>query len=145
MSDHPIPPGAGGLEAPKRKHAIARLLNKLILASGSKGYQQGRQIADDERITDADIDRIEQQILSIVDELLAALPSAGGGWQPIETCPKNGENFLAAIAQAVFLAHWANGLVDSSSYDNDCGYLSRRADHWMPLPPAPATETPTQE
>lgn len=124
MTEQKLPPGAGGLEAPKRKHAIARLLNKLILASGSKGYQQNRQIADDDRITDADIDRIEQQILSIVDELLAALPSAGG-WPLSDSDVKM---IISALQQ--------DDDVDLHAYNRIVNAL---------LPPAPATETPTQE
>jgi hypothetical protein len=59
-------------------------------------------------------------------------------WRPIETAPKNGINFLAASpASSVFFAHWANGVVDSSSWNGDGGYQGRYATHWMPLPSPP--------
>jgi len=68
------------------------------------------------------------------------------GWQPIATAPKDGTNFLAvSYASSVFLAHWANGVVDSCSYDNDCGYSSRFATHWMPLPEPPKADPPARE
>jgi Protein of unknown function (DUF551) len=54
--------------------------------------------------------------------------------------PTSGANFLAcSVASSVFLAHWANGLVDSSSYQDDHGYLVRHATHWQPLPDPPAS------
>jgi hypothetical protein len=54
-------------------------------------------------------------------------------WQPIETCPKSGLNFLACSpASSVF---YANGVVDSSDWSDDGGYRERYATHWMPLPP----------
>jgi hypothetical protein len=64
-----------------------------------------------------------------------------GEWQPIETAPKDGTNFLACSeASSVFLAHYANGIVDSSSWGDDYGYMERRATHWMPLPAPPSTD-----
>ena len=69
----------------------------------------------------------------------AALEAAS--WRPISEAPRNGTNFLAASpASSVFLAHYANGVVDSSSYTDDAGYLDRYATHWQPLPPPPAQQ-----
>lgn len=59
-------------------------------------------------------------------------------WLPIETAPKDGTNFLAcSSASSVFLAHYANGVVDSSDWTDADGYLARYATHWMPLPERP--------
>ena len=56
-------------------------------------------------------------------------------WQPIETAPKDGTNFLACSpTSSVFWAHWANGVVDSSSWHESHGYMARTATHWMPVP-----------
>lgn len=61
-----------------------------------------------------------------------------GKWQSIESAPRDGTNFLACSPQSsVFLAHWANGVVDSSSWEDDDGYRERHATHWMPLPLPP--------
>lgn len=60
-------------------------------------------------------------------------------WLPIDTAPKDGTNFLACSpASSVFLAHYANGVVDSSDWTDGDGYKERHATHWMPLP-APAS------
>lgn len=58
------------------------------------------------------------------------------GWQPIETCPKDGTCFLACSeASSVFWAHWANGVVDGTDYNgDDGGYRERHASYWMPVP-----------
>jgi hypothetical protein len=60
---------------------------------------------------------------------------SAGQWWPIESCPRDGTNFLAcSTASSVFFAHYANGVVDSSDYSEDGGYRARHATHWMPLP-----------
>jgi hypothetical protein len=82
---------------------------------------------------------------------LAACLAAEGeaepqGWQLIATVPKDGTNFLAVShASAVFYAHWANGVVDSSSFSDDWGYHSRFATHWMPLPAPPVASPAAPE
>lgn len=72
-------------------------------------------------------------------------------WQPIETAPRNGTSFLAcSAASSVFFAHWANGVVDGTSWTDEGGYEGRHATHWQPLPapyspvaePVTAAETP---
>ena len=69
----------------------------------------------------------------------AAVPREQVEWQPIETAPRDGTSFLAcSSASSVFLAHWANGVVDDSSYSDDTGYLERYATDWQHLP-APVT------
>lgn len=59
----------------RAEQEIGLLLNKLVLAAGSKGYQMDRDfpLPDDEQITDADIDRLEGQIVDRVRDLLARL------------------------------------------------------------------------
>ena len=62
-------------------------------------------------------------------------------WLPIESAPKTGVCFLACSpASSVYLAHWANGVVDSSSWTEEAGYQSRYATHWRPLPSPPQTK-----
>jgi hypothetical protein len=59
-------------------------------------------------------------------------------WLPIESAPKDGTNFLAcSSASSVFLAHYANGIVDSSDWTDGGGYQHRHATHWMKLPEPP--------
>lgn len=72
-------------------------------------------------------------------ELRAILDGAEGeDWRPIETAPKDGTNFLACSpASSVFYAHWANGVVDSSSWMDEFGYQGRHATVWQPLPEPP--------
>jgi hypothetical protein len=74
------------------------------------------------------------------EDALRAQPVA---WQPIESAPRTGLCFLAAsTASSVFLAHWANGVVDSSSWNEDAGYQERYATHWQPLPLPPGCAAP---
>lgn len=92
---------------------------------------------------------IDQCWREYIDQAEAAIEALrkhdADGWQPIETCPRNGLNFLAAsTASSVFFAHWANGLVDSSSWTEDGGYASRHATHWQPLPPPPVAHRRSQ-
>lgn len=63
------------------------------------------------------------------------------GWRPIATAPQDGTSYLAAsAASSVFLAHYANGVIDSSSWTDEGGYEPRHATHWMPLPPPPGVD-----
>ena len=83
------------------------------------------------------------EFVELLREVLDRLPTGRGGWLPIETVPKDGTNFLACSeASSVFYAHWANGVVDSSSWNDDTGYSGRRATYWMPLPPPPPAGAP---
>ena len=59
-------------------------------------------------------------------------------WQPIETAPKDGTEFLGSVGVSyqggVVVLHW----------DKDDGFIDWDADfwdptHWMPLPPPPET------
>lgn len=81
---------------------------------------------------------VANTLTRIADRFSKADPVAP--WQPIETCPKDGTNFLAASpASSVFYAHWANGVVDSASWNDVGGYCGRHATHWMPLPSPPVS------
>ena len=80
------------------------------------------------------INRLREQ----VEQLSAACAQAAAEretWQPIETAPKDGTNFLACSpASSVFYAHWANGVVDSADWSDADGYRARHATVWQPLP-----------
>ncbi len=76
----------------------------------------------------------------------AAVPREEAEWQPMETVPKDGTSFLACShASSVFLARWANGVVDGSSYSDDTGYLERYATRWRALPEPAAAEAEAKE
>jgi hypothetical protein len=53
---------------PQLHTEIALLLNRLVLASLAKGAQEQLDIPKEDRITDADIDKIEWQILDLVKD-----------------------------------------------------------------------------
>lgn len=58
-------------------------------------------------------------------------------WQPIETCPKDGSEFLTY--DATNTGYYNIGVYDKEDEevwmaDYDC---SLHATHWMPLPPPP--------
>lgn len=62
-----------------------------------------------------------------------------GGWQPIETAPKDGSKFLA------WRRHSTLPLIVAynDEYDQyECidGHLVYSLTHWQPLPPSPAAE-----
>lgn len=64
-----------------------------------------------------------------------------GGWQPIETAPKDGSNVLLALERGWNVARWNAGEPDEAGLwglawggvAEDCQVLG-----WMPLPPPPA-------
>lgn len=50
------------------RRRAALLLNKLVLAAHAQGYQHASpETAFDDRITDADLEKLEQQILTLLD------------------------------------------------------------------------------
>jgi len=70
-------------------------------------------------------------------------------WQPIETCPKDGNAFLAGKWNYdrthwwVYKVHWANGVVDGG-WDGAREMIEVPCTHWMPLP-GPPTPTSNSE
>lgn len=63
-------------------------------------------------------------------------------WQPIESCPKDGNAFLAGRWNRdntywwVFKVHWANGIIDGG-WDGAREPTENPCTHWMPLPSPP--------
>lgn len=51
-------------------------------------------------------------------------------WQPIETAPTNGTPILIFVHGEVAIATWYSGKYQGVGQPT----------HWMPLPPAPATD-----
>lgn len=85
-------------------------------------------------------------------EALAAIQSQPdvvvGGWQPIETAPKDGTRvllYLAAPWSRLELARWyqpwgnwqTDGDEPDQFRDEYCGIGSQLPTHWQPLPPPP--------
>lgn len=84
-----------------------------------------------------------------IAELRAAIAAMGGaGWRPIETAPRDGMPFLAAI----WVSHndcarrWDmhvigyDGVEGEMNSDFETGWDLEDYSHWMPLPPAPETQ-----
>lgn len=63
-----------------------------------------------------------------------------GGWQDIETAPKDFKSYLV-YAGGVFLAHQDNMGRWRGTHN---GFLPAKATHWRPLPSPPHTFTPDQ-
>ena len=84
---------------------------------------------------------IRQEILDSIASIVAAAPSAGSGWMPIETAPKDGSSFLGVSGHWIITMHWHRIQQCFAS----CGPSYERipADeqptHWQPLPPPPTT------
>ncbi len=68
--------------------------------------------------------------------------SQAGGWQPIETAPKDGTDILVLNEEGVFEASADDGRwIPLASDYHGCGCCSEAFEepsHWMPLPPPPA-------
>ena len=67
-------------------------------------------------------------------------------WQPIGSCPKDGNAFLAGRWNRnrtywwVFKVHWANGIVDGG-WDGVREPIENPCTHWMPLPDPPPPDS----
>ncbi len=74
-------------------------------------------------------------LLSHIDTLTSRLAeeTAGRGWQPIETAPKDGSPFLAANQKAQALLVWRDNRFDGWAY-------WEAPTRWQPLPPPPTPE-----
>ena len=68
-------------------------------------------------------------------------------WQPIETAPKDGSQFIGGLyvrcwnhARDTARLEWEQHVI---SYNNDeemdCGWSFNDFTHWMPLPPPPTS------
>jgi len=76
---------------------------------------------------------------------ISAMPlSSDGGWQPIETAPKDGTRFLAVghRVNEIDIVHWGNGRYLSRTKGWNQAFVSHPGNevaptHWMPLPSAP--------
>lgn len=87
--------------------------------------------------------------------------SAGAGWQPIETAPKDGALFMCWVAAVQYgtndegqqyqidvsqvdFCQWQSfeEAPDGGWFEPCCGHISdhQRVTHWMPLPAAPGSE-----
>lgn len=74
-------------------------------------------------------------------------------WQPIDTAPRDGTEFLAwdAVARKMDVAHmvqtkrhpdvwWCEAVQEDAEYGplpDDFGYRTEQITHWRPLPPEP--------
>ena len=90
--------------------------------------------------TAQNINTFWQANIRLIAERDAAIARAKAAlqWQPIETAPKDGTEFLGSVGVSyqggVVVLHW----------DKDDGFIDWDADfwdptHWMPLPPPPET------
>jgi hypothetical protein len=67
----------------------------------------------------------------------SAAPAPSGGWQPIETAPKDGTRILgfrSGWAEAIGVAFWR---CDWEEWRSVPGDYSWNLTHWMPLPEPP--------
>jgi hypothetical protein len=62
-----------------------------------------------------------------VHSVEAAMKDANGGWQPIETAPKDVASLLFSFESGPSVKHWGGF----------CGHNQPCFTHWMPLPAAP--------
>ena len=139
------PRGAPAEPEGYQQKKIAILLNRLVLASIAKGAQSQLDLAAEDRITDADLEAIEQKILA------AAAPRCApqGEWQPIETAPKDRAVLLwwseASNRPVVGLwckrgkGHWFSDVTDCQEPEGS------NPTHWMPLPSAPVASASTPD
>ena len=99
-----------------------------------------------------DLRHVAQKLVAVLDE--AAKPAPGGpktreGWQPIETAPKDGRDFLVWNREnRVRKARWyerSSSDLGISLYEGD-GVNSFKGGiqptHWMPLPAPPEPTVP---
>lgn len=78
---------------------------------------------------------VHQQLKACADELEAALTA--GGWQPIETAPKDEKDMLMMEPEmGVIIGRWFNNGRGKRCWMNDHGVFCKPT-HWMPLPSAP--------
>lgn len=113
------------------REEIAAILGRHIGEEGDDYF--GREITGIGEATDA----------------ILALPEIAGGWQPIETAPRDGTEVLICWADIpqMAVAQWdqdyaemdfAEGVGWRDGSDYGCGgMIGAMPTHWMPLPPPP--------
>lgn len=78
-------------------------------------------------------------ILSRLGKALNALddstPDSEGGWQPIETAPKDGTEILGFADRSQWVAWWS---VENSRWEAGSVYFATELTHWQPLPAPPS-------
>lgn len=96
---------------------------------------------------DCSPESVQRAVLLAAIEDIANMPSAGSGWRPIETAPKDGTLVILyspaeeAVCVGVFdhcLWHCAERhQPDNGEFGFD-GFEDATPSHWMPLPEFPA-------
>lgn len=82
-------------------------------------------------------------------KLIEAARQSDGGWQPIETAPRDGEVVLIFTPRTyprVTAGHWRDDLamVHWQAHGHRW-HLDEDVTHWRPLPPAPHQATSTED
>ena len=74
-----------------------------------------------------------------VNSVEAAMREANGGWQPIETAPKDEEEFLVynSLHGQQFVCFWDELKLKYGPGWSNVINLDRGVTYWMPLPAAP--------
>jgi hypothetical protein len=88
----------------------------------------------------------EERHTDSILKLIEAARQSEGGWQPIETAPRDGTEVIA-YSQDVRGNSGLNPFVSLCAWHPDAGFCTcelRDATHWMPLPPAPHQATSTE-
>jgi hypothetical protein len=92
------------------------------------------------------VNRLTDAVLRNMDALRSAqvaAPARIGGWQLIETAPKDGTAILVAEGYHIYCVEWSEELDWWAVDDNKLGPFRLRGPaptHWMPLPAAPKRE-----
>jgi len=133
-------------QALMRESVDVKSLKKSLLEKYVPHYGDTNAVLRDR----ADTDGYIQHTHEIVDEL-AKLGLLRTGWMPIESAPKDGEDFIGRIGSFVFLTAWddedeeffsINQFYEQSYYAKKFGPEKWTPTHWMPLPPAAQKDTP---
>ncbi|MGF0520625.1 hypothetical protein ACQEDT_03860 [Agrobacterium pusense] len=103
------------------------------IVDGVKGYTL--EFAQDQQAHKIDWDIAEGKI----NDALSAQVQDVAGWQPIETAPKDGTQFLA-FDKGSYLNCWWHDNGYGEQYWMDDADSEPNPSHWMPLPAAPAKQ-----
>lgn len=89
----------------------------------------------------AELDDENKRLLGLVSDCMSLDVSV---WQPIETAPKDGTQFLAWVGEGwngrmpFVITSWRGYWVNE--FGNGCAVENFAPTHWMPLPPPPSTD-----